>query len=221
MNTAAETARLRQGFYRFFAGALAPPMQARLAELVSAADLLEDMGPSQYGFYQEWRALVDVLHSGVLVADVAPEHVRLFASGAKDVLCPPHESYYRSHGRREAIAGIAAAIEADYSQLGISVADSTDPPDHATTQLEIMSTLCAREFAAWEMDLPNEAGSLLESQGTFLRNHLAFWLPLLRSRLLSAGPHAYYAASMDAVHAFVLHDQDLIFQVRRWTGAVA
>ena len=61
MNPAAETARLRQGLYRLFAGALLPPRQALLVELISAADLLEDMDPSRYAFFPEWQRFVELL----------------------------------------------------------------------------------------------------------------------------------------------------------------
>lgn len=219
MTPTAEIARLRQGLYRFFAGALAPPEQVRLEELIAAADYLEAMDLTGYAFYREWRSLAAILQSHVTVADLASEYVRLFASGTKGVLCPPIESYYRSHGRREAIADIVTAIQRDYRAIGLTTTDASEAPDHASAQLEMMSTLCARESAAWEMQLPAEADKVLTAEVTFLSRHLAVWIPELRALVHEAGPIDFYAALIDAIHAFVVHDKDLIGQLRRWAGA--
>ena len=221
MKPAADIARMRQGLYRFFSGALGPPRRVRLEELVAAADYLEAMDLVDYAFYREWLSLMAVLESNVNVFDLASEHVRLFASGTKGVLCPPIESYYRSHGRREAVADIVAAVERDYRHLGLTTGDSSDPPDHLITQLEIMSTLCARESAAWDMQLEIEADALLDAETKFLHRHLAAWLPELRTRVHAAGPNDFYAALIDASHAFVVHDKDLIAGLKRWAGAIA
>ncbi len=221
MKPAAEIARLRQGLYRFFAGAFAPPQPVRLGELVAAAEYLEAMDLSGYAFYREWRALASLLESDLTVMDMAAEHVRLFASGTDGVLCPPIESYYRSHGRREAIADVVAAVEQDYRDLGLITIGSSDPPDHLVTQLEIMSTLCARESASRLMQLEVEATDLLDAEARFLHRHLTAWLPDLRARVHAAGPSDFYAALVDAVHAYVTHDRDLIAGLRRWSGATA
>ncbi len=221
MTQAAELARLRQGLYRFFGGALAPPEQVRLEQLRESVELLESMDLVGFAFYREWRPFAAVLESGATVANLAPEYVRLFASGTKGVLCPPIESFYRSNGRREAIAEIVTEIQDDYRALGLTTTTDSEAPDHATTQLEIMSTLAARESAAWEMQLLKEAESVLEAEDRFSSRHLALWIPHLRARVHSAGPNDFYAAYVDALHAFVIHDKDIIAGLRRWSGVGA
>ena len=221
MTQAADMARLRQGLYRFFGGALAPPEQVRLDELRAAVELIESMDLAGFAFYREWRPFAAVLESDATVADLAPEYVRLFASGTKGVLCPPIESFYRGNGRREAIAEVVTAIQEDYRALGLATTADSEAPDHATTQLEIMSTLCARESAAWEMQLLQEAESVLEAEAQFISRHLAVWIPHLRVRVHSAGPKDFYASYIDALHAFVIHDKDIIGGLRRWSGVVA
>jgi TorA maturation chaperone TorD len=220
MTPAVELARLRQGLYRYFASTLAPPEQVRLEQLADAADYLEAMQLSDYAFDREWRVLMGVLESNRAATSLAPEHVRLFASGTKGVLCPPIESYYRADGRNHATPDIVTAIQRDYREMGLA-ASSRDAPDHVITQLEIMSTLCGLESAAWEAGSVSESRRLLEAQAEFLRRHLAGWLPQFRARVHAAAPHPFYAAVLDAVHSFVVHDQDLIAGVRRWSGAVA
>jgi len=220
MTPAAEIARLRQGLYRYFAGALAPPEQVRLEQLTDAAGYLEAMQLADYAFAREWRVLMNVLESTRAATSLAPEHVRLFASGTRGVLCPPIESYYRADGRNHATPDIVMAIRRDYREMGLT-ASSRDAPDHVITQLEIMSTLCGGESAAWEAGSVSESERLLDSEAKFLRRHLAGWLPQFRARVHAAEPHPFYAAALDAVHSFVVHDKDLIAGLRRWSGAVA
>lgn len=221
MTSAAELARLRQGLYRFFAGVFAPPERVLLEQLIAAAAYLEAMDLDQYAFCREWQRLVNVLISDASALSLAPEHVRLFASGTKGVLCPPIESFYRAGGRNEATADIVTAIQNDYREMGVTTTGAGEAPDHLTTQLEIMSTLCARESEAWHSELTVDAEQLLDTQARFLRRHLALWLPQLRARVLAAGPHEFYAAALDGVHSFVVHDRDLIAGLRQWSGAVA
>ncbi len=220
MTSAAELARLRQGLYRFFAGALAPPELGLLEQLTAAAEHLETMDLDGYAFCREWRLLTSALASGVTVLTLAPEHVRLFASGTNGVLCPPIESFYRADGRNEATADIITAIQRDYREMGLTTTTAGEAPDHVTTQLEIMSTLCARESAAWHAELGVDSEQLLDAEARFLRHHLAAWLPQLRTRVHGAQPHDFYAAVLDALHSFVIHDRDLIAGLRQWSGAV-
>lgn len=221
MTSAAELARLRQGLYRFFAGTLAPPDQVLLEQLTAAAVYLETMDLDGYAFSREWKGLASLLPSGAAVLDLAPEHVRLFASGTNGVLCPPIESFYRSAGRNEATADMVTAIQRDYREMGVTTTAAGEASDHVTTQLEIMSTLCARESAAWNSELEVDSKRLLDVQARFLRRHLAAWLPKLRVRVLDAGPHCFYAVALDAVHSFVVHDLDLIAGLRQWSGPAA
>jgi TorA maturation chaperone TorD len=217
MTTASEVARLRQGLYRYFANAFAAPEPVLLEQLKAAAGYLDAMDIADYSFSREWRDLVEVIESDVAVATLAPVHVRLFASGVNGVLCPPIESFYRVDGRTEAIANVVAAIQNDYGKMGLSISPA-DAPDHVSTQLQIMSTLCGHESAAWEV---GAADDFLDTEATFLRRHLAGWLPKLRVRVHAAGPNDFYAALLDAVHSFVIHDEDLLAGLRRWSGAVS
>jgi TorA maturation chaperone TorD len=220
MTPPAEFARLRQGLYRYFAGALAPPEQVRIEQLTDAAGHLEAMRLADYAFVREWRIYRGVLESTVEATALASEHVRLFASGTKGVLCPPIESYYRANGRNHAVPDIVTAIQRDYREMGLAT-NSRDAPDHVIAQLEIMSTLCGGESAAWDAGSVSESERLLDAEARFLRRHLAGWLPQFRTRVHAAVPHPFYAAALDAVHSFVVHDQDLIAGVRRWSGVVA
>lgn len=217
MTTPAELARLRQGLYRFFAASFGPPAPPLFEQLSAAVEYIDGLDLTGYAFSREWCALVGVLGTDAEVDDLAPEHVRLFASGTSGVLCPPIESFYRVAGRHEAIADIVAAIQNDYRKIGVASLAS-DAPDHVSTQLEIMSVLCGHESSAWETGRETESSRLLDTEARFLRRHLAAWVPQLRTRTQAVSPLPFYSALVDAVHAFVVHDGDLVFGLRQWTG---
>ena len=136
------------------------------------------------------------------------------------MLCPPIESFYRVDGRNEAIANIVTAIQRDYGEMGLSIS-SDGAPDHVSTQLEIMSTLCGRESATWDAGMAADAEGYLDIEARFLRRHLASWLPQLRTRVHAARPDEFYAVLLDAVHSFVVHDEGLIAGLRRWSGTAS
>jgi TorA maturation chaperone TorD len=221
VNPAAELARLRQGLYRYFAGALAPPEPAHLADLRAASEYLAAMDLASYGFFREWETFATCLAGDGFGPELSTEYVRLFASGTRGVLCPPVESHYRAEGRREAVATILGAIEQDYRELGITVTGTRDPSDHVVTQLEIMSMLCARESSCWADTLVREAEQLLDTETTFLRRHLAAWVPEWRNLVLASDASEFYRTLVDALHAFIVHDRDLAPGLRQWTGADA
>ncbi len=218
MTTPAEIARSRQGFYRFFSLALAPPEEGEFVQLTTAADLLDSLEPSRYAFWPQWCAVTSELRSSDGIDGLAAEHVRLFGAGAGGVLCPPVESFYRAGGQHETTGTIVTAIERDYRELGVAAGGV---PDHVTTQLEIMAAMCAREHQAWEARRVDDAIRYLETERQFLRRHPARWVPELRERVHAAGASDFYAATLDAIHSFIVHDQGLIAELRKWSGVVA
>ena len=148
MSELAEIARLRQGLYRFFGGALLAPRETWLESLTAAAGYLDGLGIEAYAFYPSWRALVDRIMDLEELSVLEAEYVRLFASGTDDALCPPTESYYRARAEGGGMARVMAELGHEYRALGIAVAG--EGPDHAVTELEVMSSLCASEAHAWE-----------------------------------------------------------------------
>ena len=213
-----EVARLRQGLYRFFGAALLAPRVERIEALRASATYLESMNLEDYAFYRDWARLVVVIGETENADQLAPEYVRLFAAGTSTAYCPPIESYYRAQGNGSATAQVVADLEREYRRLGLAAIAATEPPDHAATELEVMSALCAREAAAWETDRANEADACLSLEAQFLSGHLGRWFPLVRRRIRDSDAGSFYRSLVDAIHAFVVHDGDLIRSLRRVPG---
>jgi TorA maturation chaperone TorD len=209
----------RQGLYRMFGGALLPPEDGLTETLQAAAAYLEERDLAKFVFYPHWLTFRSALLDPPAGSELATAYVRLFASGVDGALCPPTESWYRTEARFGGTAELVAALEADYRALGLAVVGTSEPPDHATPQLEAMSALCGQEAAAWRLRQDPEAAAALERQGRFLRSHLATWFGDFAARVRKADPGGFYHAVTSVVDAFIIQEVDLVRALRRELGA--
>lgn len=206
----AETAQLRQGLYRFFGGALLPPEDHRTQAVLASAGYLDGLGIEAFAFAGPWDSMLDSFERLPSPADLSAEYVRLFASGMDGELCPPNESFYRADAEGGGLAEAVASVQREYAAMGLSPATPNEAPDHASSELEAMASLCAREVAHWEANQPKEARGMLDAERSFLRRHLAVWFPAFRARVAGSGRLAFYITTVDAAHAFLTHEVDFI-----------
>lgn len=215
----AAIAATRQGLYRTFGRALLPPEEGLTETLQGAADYLEAQDLTRFAFYPHWltfrRALVDCPTTD----ELATTYVRLFASGVDGALCPPTESWYKSDARVGGSAELVAALEADYRALGLAAVGTAEPPDHASTQLEAMSALCALEAAAWRTRQDPDAAAALGKEDRFLCAHLGTWFGDFANRVRDRDENGWYGAVTGAVDAFVVQEVDLVRALRRQMGS--
>jgi len=215
----AAIAGTRQGLYRLFGKALLPPDGGVVSTLAAAAAYLEEQDLARFPFYAAWLSFRSALAIAPTVDELAVAYVRLFASGVDGALCPPTESWYKAEARFGGTAKLVAGLEADYRALGLAVVGTAEPPDHASTQLEAMSALCAREAEAWRTQQDPAAADTLEYQDRFLRDHLATWFGDFAARVHHTDPMGFYDAVTGAVDAFVIQEVDLVRAMRRQLGA--
>ena len=212
MTEIGEVARLRQGLYRFFAGALAHPNAEHLCTLRAAAAMLDEFPISDFAYFGAWRQLCRAVSSPPGPRMLEVEYVRLFASGTDGALCPPIESFYVSHAEGGGIADAVSAIQRTYNDLGLSVT-AAESPDHITSELNAVSAMCGREVDAWVTDNAEDAVRDLARQHLFLRTHLMAWFPQFRDRVRAAAPAGFYDGVVGSLQAFLVHDVD-------WTKAL-
>jgi len=206
----AETAQLRQGLYRFFGGALLPPENHRTQAVLASAGYLDGLGIEAFAFAGPWDSMLDSLELLPAASDLSAEYVRLFASGMDGELCPPNESFYRADAEGGGLAVAVANVQREYAEMGLSPITTTEPPDHVTSELEAMASLCAREVAYWDENQPKEARAMLDTERSFLRRHLAVWFPAFHGRVARSGRLAFYTTTVEAAHAFLIHEVDFI-----------
>lgn len=210
MSEWAETARTRQGLYRFFGEALLSPSQVRSELLAGALLLLDQRDLDRFAFSLEWRHLGQHFPLEIREEKLDVEYVRLFASGMSGALSPPTESYYRVPAKGGGIAAFVADLQREYRGMGLAAVSVDEAPDHLSTELGVMSVLCGLEADAWEAGQEVLAGDLMEKESQFLRRHLVTWVPAFRKRVIAAGPSAFYGDLVNAVHSFVVHDNDFV-----------
>lgn len=206
----ADVAQLRQGLYRFFGGAFLPPDTPRVDALLAAAGYLDDLEIEAFAYAGPWDTMLDAFEDLPPVETLSAEYIRLFASGMDGELCPPTESFYRNSAEGGGLAAAMAAVQREYGSLGLTPATASVPPDHVTTELEAMAELCSREADHWQLPDPDLVRTALRRQHAFLRRHLAAWFPAFRARVRNARALAFYETTVDAAHAFLLHDTDVI-----------
>jgi TorA maturation chaperone TorD len=210
MTAWADEARARQGLYRFIGATLLPPERGRLDLLSSAFGILEAYDLDKFPYFIAWRNFVAVLDSDVSPEDLGIEYVRLFGVGFRGTPAIPTESNYRAPNRDGAVASFIASLQAEYRSMGLTSVGSAEAPDHISTELEVMSYLCGVEADAWESGHETLAKDTFEAESSFVRNHLAVWIPMFASRVLAANPAPFYERASKLVHAFVIHEDDYL-----------
>jgi DMSO reductase family type II enzyme chaperone len=206
-------AELRQGLYRFFAGALLLPDAARLEVLVAGTGILAGMGVDDFAFSDRWHAMEAALEAVEGVEDLEGEYIRLFVTGSAGPASPPIESHYTGVGD---VGQVIAELRRDYAGVGLEVRSGLPyPADHVSTELEIMASLCHREAHAWEEAETAQSVSTLRREWSFLDRHLVRWLPQLARRVGAAAAGGFYAPVVDAAEAFVIHDHQLVTMLAR------
>lgn len=117
--------------------------------------------------------------------------------------CPVYEMEY---GRNEIIrqASDLADLAGFYRAFGLEIAgDKNDRPDHIAAECEFMSALCAKEAYAHAQGDKENANICLDAERTFLRDHLARWLPAFARHVEEADADGFFGALAKFADAFV------------------
>ncbi len=117
--------------------------------------------------------------------------------------CPAFEMEY---GRHEIIrqASDLADLAGFYRAFGLEIAvDENGRPDHITAECEFMSALCSKEALAHAEENETNIEICLDAERTFLRDHLARWLPALAHRVEEADADGLFGALARFANAFV------------------
>lgn len=117
--------------------------------------------------------------------------------------CPAYEMEY---GRNEIIrqASDLADLAGFYRAFGMEIADEANGrPDHITVECEFMSALCLKEAYAHSQGDTKNADICVDAQRTFLRDHLARWLPAFARQVEEADAGGLFGAFARFADAFV------------------
>ncbi len=117
--------------------------------------------------------------------------------------CPTYEMEY---GRNEIIrqASDLADLAGFYRAFGLEIAgEANGRPDHIAAECEFMSALCSKEAHAHANGDKENADVCLDAERTFLRDHLARWLPAFAHHVEEADADGLFGAFARFADAFV------------------
>lgn len=152
-----------------------------------------------------------------LEEDLAVEYARLFIGPGPHL--SPHESVYvgefsEGSGLQGLLWGettvrLAGAIE----EAGLVLDPSAGViPDHIGVELDLMRILIEREKAAWAGGEVAAARGLLETQGRFMEEHLARWVPGFCEGVVAHARLPFYRGMGELTRAYVLFDREELRQ---------
>jgi TorA maturation chaperone TorD len=145
--TGLDVARIRQGSYRLLAAGYGWPSPEVTTGVAAGFEALLELGVADFAFAPALHDWVRSLEAAD-PTQVAAEHVRLFGAGMDGAVCTPIESQHLGSNLHGDPARHAGRIEDLMRRSGFASRDSTLPPDHLQTQLELASALCGGEAQA-------------------------------------------------------------------------
>lgn len=117
--------------------------------------------------------------------------------------CPAYEMEY---GRNEIIRQAAdlADLAGFYHAFGMESANGANSrPDHITAECEFMSVLCSKEAHALMLDEEEKIDVSVNAERTFLKDHLAGWLPAFAHRIEEADYSTFYTSIAQFAKLFI------------------
>lgn len=140
-----------------------------------------------------------------LIEDLAVEYARLFLGPGKHI--SPHESVHHQRGDGDwgtlwgaATVDVKKFIEA----TGLEYEpDYKGMPDHISVEFEFMAALAQREAQAWAEDDKKGARRYLDVQQTFLKEHLAQWIPDFCDKVIQQAELPFYRAVAELTRGFI------------------
>ena len=124
------------------------------------------------------------------LTNLSRDWTRLFRGVVKDGILPPYESLYRPERLQKKPA---QEINRLFSKMGILVPEEWhQPSDYIGVELDFMRFLCEKEWRLRNEGEPDALREALEGEKSFLKDHLALWIPIFCERMLGEAQENYY-----------------------------
>ena len=125
-----------------------------------------------------------------ILTNLSRDWTRLFRGVVKDGILPPYESLYRPERLQKKPA---QEINRLFSEMGILVPEEWhQPSDYIGVELDFMRFLCEKEWRLRNEGEPDALREALEAEESFLKDHLALWIPVFCERMLGEARENYY-----------------------------
>lgn len=166
------------------------------------------LGPDAFGFHDPKTSAALESASSFLsqnfcdVPDLEATYSELFGHAVRGA-CPLYELEY---GQAEIVqqAGELADIAGFYGAFGLeSMPGSMERVDHVAVECEFMSVLCAKQASGMLTSDSEMVDICYDAERTFLREHLARWLPAICRRVAKSDSNGFYGRLALVGTAFV------------------
>lgn len=165
--------------------------------------LLEEPGPAIGEYVAAIPALAQLATGDPAIAT---EYERVFLRGVA-----LYESVFRSDDGQHGGATVRTVVEC-YERVGFT--EHLDGrwriagADHLGLQLRCLAQLCQEEAAAWREGTPDKAMAAVETERTFLADHLAGWAPVAVRSAMDCAASGTYASLLSAVDEYLIEEFD-------------
>lgn len=154
-------------------------------------------------------------------AEMEAEYNRLFAGPGRPCVYPYESPYRDSMGLVMGPSATEVLRAYRRSKLMINT-EFRDLPDHMAVEFEFMARLCWEEAIASSTGHAEQALRLRQEQHSFLKAHLAAWLPALCGEVIRETFSAMYRGLAKIAAIFIAWDREgLEAQEFRWKGTRA
>lgn len=211
----AAAAERRAGVYGIIAAVYARPADRQLLEILGGWRFPEEMFSRQnvpallktgLNALEAWFQEKGQQSSQELTEILAPEFTRLFRGiDRRASPPPPYESVYVDGGRLYGPS--TGKVGAKLEQFGLK-AETGEPPDHISLELELMRFLCTSEAAAWREH--EQAAEWLREQSSFLNEHLLNWVPSFCDNVRKSDKTAFYKAFAGITEGWLEYERETI-----------
>jgi TorA maturation chaperone TorD len=169
----------------------APFVQGLLNNLVAGGVEPGEKAGEGYRLLRQFALDVQRADIAQVTADLDVEYSRLFFTGRTDSVYP-FESVYTSE-ERLMMQQARDDVRAAYQRHDLAKAEAfNEPEDHLAIELDFMSSLCQKTAAVLAERERDAALTLLDSQASFLREHLLVWVPRFCQDLAAATRSDFY-----------------------------
>ena len=159
---------IREKAYQLIAGCYVLPESGIFEQLTDLQDALNSVCPDAAEF-------VALMQAETPIDELEIDYTKLFV-GPYKVLAPPYGSIYLDTART--VMGPSTIDVRDrYLSVGLDISENfKDAPDHIKAELEFMYYLIFRQIEALKESDFESALAYLETQRSFLADHLGAWV---------------------------------------------
>jgi TorA maturation chaperone TorD len=125
-----------------------------------------------------------------ILTNLSRDWTRLFRGVIRDGILPPYESLYQAERLQKKTA---QEINRLFSKMGVQVPDEWhQPSDYIGVELDFMRLLCEKEWRHRDNGERNALREAVETEKSFLEDHLTLWVPIFCERMLKEAREEYY-----------------------------